>query len=161
MLAHLIAADIGEPLDIAEADLRARLQRIIAEVLASKGWNLRISAWRLERSRKRSTRAGAGWRLWLNGAVDVTEGRKIRSRVEQPSDYGANNKLVTKERYEQLKARLKEKFAERQAAQEMIERIAAGAPRSSFGEFTLSVEEIVPDFERSGANRLIADDGSL
>ena len=50
--------------------------------------------------------------------------------------------LVTPERAAVLRERLKEKFAELRAAQEIIERIAAGAPRSSFGEFALLFEEI-------------------
>ena len=39
MLARLVAADDGEPLNISEADLRARLERISKEAMTAKGWN--------------------------------------------------------------------------------------------------------------------------
>jgi len=39
LLAHLVAAENGEPLQISEADLVARLRRIIRETRAARGWN--------------------------------------------------------------------------------------------------------------------------
>jgi hypothetical protein len=56
--------------------------------------------------------------------------------------------LVTPERYAVLLERMKKLLAKRQAATDAIERIAAGAPRSSFGNFTKSFEEVVPDLGR-------------
>jgi hypothetical protein len=60
--------------------------------------------------------------------------------------------LVTPERAAFLRQRLKMLFAERQAAQEAIERIAAGAPRSKLGKFDLSFEHVV-DAEPSRETR--------
>jgi hypothetical protein len=50
--------------------------------------------------------------------------------------------LVTPKRAAFLHQRLKKKLAARQAAQEAVDRIVAGAPRSSFGKFTLSFDEV-------------------
>jgi hypothetical protein len=52
------------------------------------------------------------------------------------------NTLVMPERAAVLRERLKKLFAERQAAKKVIDRIAAGEPRESFGAFTLSFEDI-------------------
>jgi hypothetical protein len=50
LLAHLVAAEDGEPVNISEADMRAHLERIIKEVVAMKGWNqnLRMEAVKIE-----------------------------------------------------------------------------------------------------------------
>jgi hypothetical protein len=58
--------------------------------------------------------------------------------------------LVAPERAAFLRERIKKLLAERQAGKEAVERIVAGEPRSSFGEFTLSFEEIMPDIGRLG-----------
>jgi hypothetical protein len=52
------------------------------------------------------------------------------------------NVIFTAEQFAEACARFKKKLATRQAAKEAVERIAAGAPRSSFGKFVLSFEEI-------------------
>lgn len=72
--------------------------------------------------------------------------------IPTPLAYAAimTNVIFTSEQYAAACARLKKKLAARQAAQEAVERIAAGAPRSSFGKFTSSFEEIVSDFEPPG-----------
>lgn len=61
--------------------------------------------------------------------------------------------LVTPERAAVLRERLKEKFAERQAAKAdfavMCDRLAT-EPRWSFGDFTLSFEEILSDHGELG-----------
>lgn len=54
------------------------------------------------------------------------------------------NVIFTPEQYAAACARFKKKLAARQAAREVVERIVAGAPRSSFGNFVLSFDEIVP-----------------
>jgi uncharacterized protein YoaH (UPF0181 family) len=59
------------------------------------------------------------------------------------------NAIFTHEQNAAAVERLKKKLAARQAAKEAVERIAAGVPRSSFGKFALSFEEIVPDFAKS------------
>jgi len=59
------------------------------------------------------------------------------------------NVIITPEQYAAAVARLKKKLAARQAAREAVERIMDGAPRSSFGKFTLSFDEIAPDIAGS------------
>jgi hypothetical protein len=65
--------------------------------------------------------------------------------------------LVTPERAAFLRERLKKLFAERQAAQETVDSIATGGPRSSFGPFERSFDEIGAEVE--GANE-VEDDRS-
>lgn len=62
------------------------------------------------------------------------------------------NVIFTSDQYAAACARLKKKLAARQAASEAVERIVAGAPRSSFGKFAVSFEEIMPDIDRSGTS---------
>ncbi len=61
--------------------------------------------------------------------------------------------LVTPERAAEFREQLKKLFAERQVAKSnfaaMCMRIAT-EQRSSFGKFTLSFEEVAPDFEETG-----------
>jgi hypothetical protein len=56
--------------------------------------------------------------------------------------YGSSNTIVTEEAYKAARERLKRLFADRQAAKKIIDRIAAGEPRQSFGRFQLSFEDI-------------------
>ena len=57
------------------------------------------------------------------------------------SDKPANT-IFTKAAYLAARERLLRKLAARQAAEEIIARIVAGAPRETFGAFTISFEDI-------------------
>lgn len=52
------------------------------------------------------------------------------------------NAIFTKTEYLIARERFLKRFAARQAAEEIIARIAAGAQRESFGAFTISIEDI-------------------
>ncbi len=57
------------------------------------------------------------------------------------SDKPANT-IFTKAAYLAARERIMKKLAARQAAEEIIARIVAGAPRETFGAFTISFEDI-------------------
>jgi hypothetical protein len=63
-----------------------------------------------------------------------------------------SNVIFTTELYVAACERLKKKLAARQAAKDTVERIAAGAQRSSFSAFLRSFEEVVSDFDQSRAS---------
>jgi hypothetical protein len=52
------------------------------------------------------------------------------------------NTLFTKAEYLLARERFLKRRAARQAAKQIIARIVAGAPRETFGDFTISFEEI-------------------
>jgi len=73
------------------------------------------------------------------------------------------NVIFTLEQYAAAVERLKKKLAACQAAKETVERIVAGAPRSTFGKFTASLEDVAPDFvplEAGVAHQNSSRDGS-
>jgi hypothetical protein len=88
--------------------------------------------------------------------MDVTSEAFQRRALAIPTcrAYSATmtNVIFTPEQYAAALARLKRKLAARQAAKEAVDRIVAGAPRSSFGKFTLSFDEIAPDNGRPESN---------
>lgn len=61
---------------------------------------------------------------------------------DRDMSYGSSNTVVTPERAAVLRERLKKLFAARQASRKIIDRIAAGEPRESFGAFKISFEDI-------------------